>query len=89
MSYVKNVPFNSRIKSTSFVQLIFIQLLFIRAKNTVNAIVGEDEVRTRECNVGVDVLLLDKRTFSFQHPLCIVDVGLVQVRSGPLIRGDK
>lgn len=74
---MKSVPLNPCIKSTSFVQLISIQLLFIRAKNTVKVIVGEDEVRIYECNVGVDELLLDKCAFPFQHPLRVVNVCLV------------
>ena len=49
----------------------------------------ENEVRTPECNEGVDVLLFDSASLSLEKPLRVVDVCLVEVLDFPFIGDDK
>ena len=49
----------------------------------------EKEVRTSECNEGVDVLLFDSTSLSLEKSLRVVDVCLVEVLDLPLIGDDK
>ena len=49
----------------------------------------EKEVRTPECNEGVDVLLFDSASLPLEKSLRVVDVCPVEVLDLPFIRDDK
>ena len=49
----------------------------------------EKEVRTPECNEGVEVLLFDSASLSLEKSLRVVDVCPVEVLDLPLIGDDK
>lgn len=81
--------FHSGIEGAPLSYLLVVQIASVLAKNTMEEIGTEEEVRTPECNEGVDVLLFDSASLSLEKSLRVVDVCLVEVLDLPFIRDDK
>ena len=79
------MPFHSGIEGASLSFLLVVQIAPVLAENTMEEIGAEKEVRTPECNEGVDVLLFDSASLPLEKSLRVVDVCLVEVLDLPFI----
>lgn len=80
---------HSSIEGTPLCFLLIIQVIPIFTKDAMKEIGTENEVRTPECNEGVDVLLFNSASLTLEKSLRVVYVSLVKMLDFPLIRDNK